>query len=620
MFKVKEILYNLGLAMIMLSFCRILFIVFNLNFISEHSYSEIIYAIFHGLRFDASYLGYALSIYLLIVFLPIPNKKATKINSFLRILFTILLGISILPNLIDVEYIKFTGKRMSSEIVSMTPDIVNQISQLLFNYIHIFLIFIFVIFTSWKLYKPLLPTNNKLGYRIITFAFFSISLILIIRGGIQLRPLQPFHAFNSHHDRMAIVTLNSGFSIIHSLEKNKLKKHHFFPTNKEAVEVINKYTCAKYLPKTEAKHENVIIFILESFTSEYTGLEEFPSYTPFLDSLAKEGVSFPNHYANGRRSIDALPPILYGLPNYLDETLIYSNYQSNTIIGMPTILHKNGYHTAFFHGGKNGTFSFDAMAKKSGYNEYYGLNEYPDIKDFDGNWGIYDDRFFNFSLHKMNSFKQPFLGTIFSLSSHNPFKIPERFKDRFPKGTMDIHESIGYTDYSLRQFFGKAKKTDWFKNTLFVFTADHSQKTHLKKYQSYLGWFDIPLVFFHPSKKVTAKNRSAVYQHKDIPKTILNYVGIENSISVFSSDILQCEGDNYGLTYENDIYKIFNNKYTIVFNGKIFNAFESSDTLEKYPIKENTETVDLENLLKAIIQVYNNGMIANKISKISQLP
>jgi phosphoglycerol transferase MdoB-like AlkP superfamily enzyme len=118
-----------------------------------------------------------------------------------------------------------------------------------------------------------------------------------------------------------------------------------------------------------------------------------------------------------------------------------------------------------------------------GYNHYYGKTEYNNDEDFDGVWGIWDEPFFQFFSKTLTTKKQPFMATLFSVSSHEPYKVPEKYKNKFPKGTVNIHESIGYTDYALKQFFATAKKQPWYNNTIFVFVADHCNMIAYDEYK-----------------------------------------------------------------------------------------------------------------------------------------
>ena len=81
------------------------------------------------------------------------------------------------------------------------------------------------------------------------------------------------------------------------------------------------------------KKPNIIIFIIESMGREYWGelnknrnIKNFKSFTPFLDSLSKHSLIFPNAFATSRKSIHAMPSVLAGVPSF--EIAYTSSYYS----------------------------------------------------------------------------------------------------------------------------------------------------------------------------------------------------------------------------------------------------------------------------------------------------
>ena len=61
---------------------------------------------------------------------------------------------------------------------------------------------------------------------------------------------------------------------------------------------------------------------------------------------------------------------------------------------------------------------FDAFANLSGFDDYFGKTEYNNDDDYDGIWGIWDEPFLQYFAKQMNTFKQPFYTTLFTVSSH----------------------------------------------------------------------------------------------------------------------------------------------------------------------------------------------------------
>ncbi len=153
----------------------------------------------------------------------------------------------------------------------------------------------------------------------------------------------------------------------------------------------------------------------------------------------QQGLTFTNAFANGKRSIEALPSILSSLPAIMDNAFVTSLYSSNPIESLAAILKNKGYQTSFFHGGKNGTMGFDNFTKLVGIDAYFGLNEYPNEEDYDGNWGIYDEPYLQYFCNQISLMKEPFFTSVFTLSSHHPYsgkicrQISQRKSDQFGK-------------------------------------------------------------------------------------------------------------------------------------------------------------------------------------------
>jgi phosphoglycerol transferase MdoB-like AlkP superfamily enzyme len=172
---------------------------------------------------------------------------------------------------------------------------------------------------------------------------------------------------------------------------------------------------------------------------------------------------------------------------------------------------------------------FEAYALSHGIQRYFSREDYSGPRsDFDGQWGIFDGPYLHFAITEMGKLQQPFFSGIFTLSSHQPYAIPAQWKGKFSKGKLEIHESVGYVDQMLREFFAAAEKSPWYNNTLFVITADHTQKLATKKFQNSLGLYRVPLILFHPTVSLIGVNIEKTTQHVDVPATILDFVDVSD--------------------------------------------------------------------------------------------
>jgi phosphoglycerol transferase MdoB-like AlkP superfamily enzyme len=253
------------------------------------------------------------------------------------------------------------------------------------------------------------------------------------------------------------------------------------------------------------------------------------------------GLTCTNAYANDRRSIDGVPAIIASMPKLMEEAFINSPAIDVPFTSLANVLASEGYATSFFHGGRNGTMGFDTFTRLAGYQRYVGQDEYPKAADNDGIWGIRDEPFLQYFAKELDRMPQPFHSTVFTLSSHHPYHLPENDAHRFAAGTMPIHPTLRYTDHALQQFFATARKMPWYANTLFVITADHT--ADLKRDGQLSGTaFDhwIPLVYYMPGR-IQPRMEHRTTQQIDILPTTLDLIGHSKPFFSFGSSALRQE-------------------------------------------------------------------------------
>ena len=332
----------------------------------------------------------------------------------------------------------------------------------------------------------------------------------------------------------------------------------------------------------------------------------------------KKSLVFENSYANGKKSIEALPAILASIPALSENPYITSQYSTNRINSTASILKSKDYHSSFFHGGKNGTMGFDNFIEICGIENYYGRNEYNNESDFDGNWGIYDEEFFQFFAKNLSIFSEPFFSVIFSLSSHHPYSIPPKYEDKFKQGKLKIHQAIQYTDFSLQKFFETVSQTSWYANTLFVITADHTEKHEHKKFTTKTGIYEIPLIFFHPSDSNLVGTSKLECQQIDIMPSVLDYLNYEKEFLSFGNSVFDSSNTGMAVNYLNNIYQLIENNHVLQYDKSktvgLYNL-EKDSLLKKNLKKTKNEFVEnLNNHLKGIIQSYNTRLINNDLT------
>lgn len=621
---IKLLSKRLFLVIIIYQICRLFFLIFNYKSFDSLNYS----AFLGGLRFDLSAIAYINLLFILAHSIIGNFKNQKNYQKILKIFFFSVNSLFIISNFIDIEYFKFTGRRSSYTLITasgMEKDLPRLLSSFVLDYWYILLLLLITLIIFWKLIpdekfeiNTSLSTKNYMNQLCIFILFISLSII-IGRGGFQRVPLKRVHAIQYTKAKNTALVLNTPFCILKTINKKEdIQEKRFFPKQK-LDSIYSPIISLK--PNQKFNYKNIIIIILESFGDEFIGIENNgKSYTPFLDSLITESLYFKNGFANGKRSIDAVPSIITSIPCLMDNSFISSTYFFNETYGLPKILREKGYNSSFFHGAFNGSQNFDEFSKIAGFDNYYGKNEFPltDLSDDDGRWGIFDEPFLQFFNQQLSTFKEPFFSTIFTISSHNPFIIPKKYKHTFPKGTSDFHESIGYTDFALKNFFNKAHKENWFHNTLFVITADHTSGDDKKSryYNNNIGNFSIPIIFFDPSnqnmKGIIKKN----IQHIDIMPSILYYLNYSGNFISYGTPF-QNKNETIISNYLNDSYHFIIDSLYYNFSEKSINEIYNwkKDSLLKRPLIIDSPLYKTnEDKIKAYIQSFNNRIINNKLN------
>ena len=367
----------------------------------------------------------------------------------------------------------------------------------------------------------------------------------------------------------------------------------------------------------------MVILILESFTIEYikslNGTEN--GSTPFFDELVDSSLVFTAAFANGKKSIDAVPSIISSVPKLMKDEFLLTPYSSNRLESLPQILKGEGYQSAFFHGATNGSMNFDAFCAQVEFDHYYGRSEYDNEDHYDGTWGIYDEEFMQWSLDKFSKMKQPFFTTLFTISSHPPYKIPERYEAKFQHSENEVHKAIRYTDMALRKFFKKASEQEWYDNTLFVLTADHTSNSANQLYSNQRGKLNVPLLMFHPTDTFFRGSNDRVVGHIDIMPTLLDLLGYPSNFFAFGHSAFDTLVPGYTFAEVADETMYFEstdeNQHLLIFqNEKARALYELSDVyLNKNLISANPVLADhLSNRIKAILQTYNQTLIRNTLT------
>jgi phosphoglycerol transferase MdoB-like AlkP superfamily enzyme len=627
--------WRLALIMLLFTVCRIAFYLFNASFFPGMTLSNFLRLSMGGLQFDLAAMLYVNLLFILLMIVPVPFRFSAVYGRIVKGIFLVTNAIALAANVADFIYYRFTLRRTTADVFAQFGNEQNMGSlwfRFLFDYWYALVFWIFLVvllvcgYNRMKVRGPLLQ-NKWAYYSGALLAMLIVATLVVggIRGGYResTRPITLSNAGEYVKDPREIsIVLNTPFAVLRTLGKTKIQKANFF----SEAELDTIYTPV-HRPADSApfRADNVVVIILESFSKEFFGVFNrsrengtYKGYTPFLDSLVQHSLTFENSFANGRKSIDGLPSVVSSIPA-LGLPYFLSPYSSNSINSLASTLKDRGYHSSFFHGAPNGSMGFQAFMNVAGFQEYYGKTEYNNDNDFDGIWGIWDEPFLNFYTQKLNTFQQPFVSALFSVSSHHPFKIPEEYVGEFKGGSLPIQKCIQYTDHALRKFFADAATMPWFKNTLFVITADHtSSDIYFDDSRTAWGFYSVPVIFFKPDNSLAA-SKPGIVQQIDIMPSVLGYLHYEKPYVAFGRDVFHPEGSEpFAFNYKDDVYQLFQGDYLLQFDGKRtlgFYNYKTDRMMKDNLAQQSSEQQQrMERKVKAIIQQYNNRMVEDRLT------
>lgn len=621
-------LYRFFVVMLLFQLSRLGFYLFNTDSFQDTTLSSYLKAMGGGFVFDLAALLYTNAVFILLELFPFKIRSNKIYQQVAKYIFILTNSAALLANTIDYIYFKFTFRRTTSMVFSEFKNETNlgsMFGQFLADYWYLLFILVPLIWGMIWLYDRVIikpsPIKSAILYYAISLVMFALSIVLFIggvRGGFahSTRPITISNATEYiTHAGEEFIVLNTPFSIYRTLGEEKLQPYHFYTA--DTLQTI--YSPIHTPNGTPMQKKNVVIIIMESFGREYIGelnkheeIENYKGYTPFLDSLIRESLYFRHAFANGKKSIDAMASVMASIP-CLTKPFVLSAYSHNKVTSINNVLKEEGYNTLFYHGAPNGSMGFLAFSKKLGTDRYVGKDEYNNDNDFDGMWAIWDEPFMQFMARDLSTVQEPFAATLFTASSHHPYKVPTQYEGKFDKGDAQIHQVIGYSDMALRKFFETAKQQPWYDNTLFVITADHTNNEYYEKYKTPYGRHYIPILFFTPNGDLKGE-RLQTMQQIDILPTILDYLSYDKPYFSFGTSMLhEREEDAFAIIHYNSTFNILYENYLLLFDGEKSTALY--DYKHDWQLKENLLEKEtdvkgkMERKAKAFLQTYNDAMI-----------
>ena len=482
------------------------------------------------------------------------------------------------------------------------------------RYWFMFVPFFVIIYTFYRKLKKWFdnyqPSVRSVIIKVFTFLTLFLLIFIGIRGRLVHAPLRLEDAFTLHNNFLNELKLNPVFVFEKSYEiylKDRLHPIKLMPEEEAVKFVQNSLHIMQPVNKNPVSREvkfdtlpnrkNVVVVLMESMAAwkmAYFGNKE--NRTPHLDSLFKQSIAFTNMYSNGIHTYAGIYGVNYAYPEIFDKHPL-KGANIKIYNGLPQVLKANGYQTAFFIPHNSDFDNLGSFLPKNAYDNIYYERDYPadSIRTI---WGVDDHFLFNFALKKIDKMAasgQNFLATVLTISDHGPFYIPD-----YIKGKNDLIRATRFSDWARADFMRKAAQKPWFKNTVFLFVADHGEG-HQRKYPAPLTYNHIPALFYYQGVEPQIIDKMS--GQIDLFPTLMHILKLDYTNSTFGIDLFTNKRPYIYFNHDK-IEGLIDQTHLLLFDRhKTIGLYHYRDgDLTNYKDQEIEKRKEMERYLKAHLQ------------------
>ena len=543
--------------------------------------SQKLAAYYHALRLDFSTAAYITVVPLLVYsFWYFTNREKISFN-WVRIYNAVLIVLFSVISVINFNIYREWGSKVNSRAVEFairTPNesLASGASSPVFLTLFVLAVLLVVgFYLNFVLIKRHIQFSKTPVWAKFAITILTLSLNFVFIRGVGHAPNSQSMAFFSTHQILNHASLNTEWNLASSiLASSRAKKNPYRYQDQKMADLavenlykVEKDSTTSILTTTKP---NVVIFILESFTADLTkalGGEE--GITPTLDTLAKNGVSFSQIYATGNRTDKGLIGSLTGFPTLAVASIVSWPEKMQKIPAISQKLHQNGYQTSFYYGGESEFDNYKAFILGHQYKKLIDRNTF-DKKDMNSKWGAYDGLVFNRQLSDSKEAKQPFFSTILSLTNHEPFELPVDYKFGNTNNIQRFKSTAFYTDSCIGSYLSAAKKQPWYKNTLFIFVADHGHLLPKSAHEIYEPQrYHIPLIFYGDVIKDDYRGKvvDKTGSQQDLSATLLAQLKIDSKDFKWSKNLLNPYSKHFAYFSWDNGFGFVSNGHTVTFDN-----------------------------------------------------
>lgn len=532
---------------------RLIFVVNFYKNIPDSRFPETIAVFYHGLLLDLAMTAYLAIIPLLYFIAASFTRRQNTGFSWLNIYNKVLIVLFSIIGIVNLNIYREWGSKINAKAMGFAFSAPNEaLASSASSPIFLNLVLLAVLIASglllnkWVAPKQLVSQPSPLWAKIVVSLLLLGLNFLMIRGGWGVSPNNQSMAYYSDKQILNHAAVNTEWNLIADLLKSRHADDnpYLYYADKEASQQVK----ALYHIKKDStihilntSHPNVVIIIMESFTADLTQtLGQETGITPKFDSLVKRGVLFSRIYSTGNRTDKGIIGTLAGQPSLSTESIVKWPEKLEKIPALSREFFNSGYQTSFFYGGQSEFDNYKAFILSHSYQRLTDKNKFRS-KDMNSKWGAYDGIVFNRQLEDLNKAKEPFFSTQMTLTNHEPFEVPGAYKFGKKDNVQKFKSTAYYTDSCLNDFLLKAEKQPWYKNTLFIFVADHGHIMPKGRNEIYIPQrYHIPLLFFGEviKKEYCGKIMGQVGSQIDIASTLLHQLNMNTKSFPWSKNLL----------------------------------------------------------------------------------
>lgn len=555
---------------------RVVFIVYHFDKTRSLSFSTILGSFWHGLRMDLSVAAYIVAPVCLFVLLSLFIHFFRRLIIYKVYTFIVLLLVALIA-FFDLEVYNQWGFRIDASPLKFlsTPKeafaSVSHLPLLLFFVLFVICYGLFYFCFKYVLRRIFFQQQNKqILITSVLLLLFMGSLIIPIRGGFQLAPINQSSVYFSTNIYANHAAVNAPWNFLHSLlSKGSSGKNPYQYLTEQRVKQIADSLYIRGTGKQQlinfslSKPTNVILIIWESFTEKALHIKiDNKEVLPHFNRLKQQGIYFSNVYASGERTNKGVPAILSGYPAMPATTIIHSPAKAEKLSVLSKLFKEKGYDTPFFYGGEPEFANIKSYLLHGGFDPIVGKDDFAS-SDMNSKWGAHDGVVMKRVLEDLNKSIKPFFATWLTLSSHEPFETPEPEVFKRKDNTSKFLHSLHYTDQVINDFIDQCRQQPWWANTVIVITGDHGHP--LPDNGNKADEFRIPMLWIGGALNQQGIVIDKVVSQLDIAATISEQAGLEKGLFPFSKSI--SDSTSWAFFTFNDGFGFVNSSGRLVFDN-----------------------------------------------------